>query len=303
MTAKILEGAEVAQAMEGRLFSELECLQDLGIVPTLAIVRAGDHSGNMLFERRVIECAQRVGVEVQNVVLPEDATQRDLLVTLKKLNEDPLLHGVLMCRPLPAHLNEDKARNMLDPQKDVDGVNDVSLGRMFVGNETGYLPCTAQACIEILDHFGYDLNGKEVVVVGRSLAVGRPVAMLLLGRNATVTIAHSQTERLDELIRKAEIVISCVGSPQVFGSEYFSPGQTVIDVGTNFIGDNIMVGDVDFDKVKDTVAAITPVPGGVGKVVTSTLVKHAVEAIKKRHGDMEIFQDDEGMCNVRFRRN
>lgn len=302
MTAKVLRGTEVAEAMENRLFSEVECLKDLGITPTLAIVRVGERSDDIFFEKRVTQCATRVGVAVRHIILDENATQRELILTIRSLNDDQIVHGILLCRPLPDHFDEDIIRNTVDPLKDVDGITDESLAKMFVGSESGYVPCTAQACIEMLDYFNYDLKGKNIVVIGRSLIVGRPTAMLLLGKNATVTITHSLTENLTDFVRGADIVISCVGSAGMLGRDYFSAGQTVIDVGTNFIDAETLVGDVNFEEARQVVEAITPVPGGMGTVTTAALVKHVVQAVKKLHGDMEIFQDDGGVCNVRFRK-
>jgi len=298
MSAKVLQGAEVAQSIERKVLSEVECLKGLGVTPTLAILRIGEKYSDLLFERRVAESAARVGINVRHIALSDDVSQREVILTVQNLNEDLSIHGILMCRPLPEHIDEYKVRNMIDPAKDTDGITDVSLARMFVGSQGGYTPCTAQACMEILDHYSYDLKGKNIIVVGRSLAVGRPVAMLLLERSATVTIAHSQTENLIDLVRQAEIVVTSVGSPHMFGPEYFVPGQTVIDVGTNFVTEKKLIGDVDFDAVQETVAAITPVPGGVGTVTSSTLVKHVMESVKKQFGNMEISQNEEGVCNI-----
>jgi methylenetetrahydrofolate dehydrogenase (NADP+)/methenyltetrahydrofolate cyclohydrolase len=225
--------------------------------------------------------ADRVGVSVVNVVVPEDVMQKDLILAIESLNSDEGVHGVLLFRPLPDHIDEDVVRNALDPRKDVDGITDLSLAVVFTGEGTGFAPCTAQACIEILDYYGIELMGRRAVVVGRSLVIGKPVAMKLLDRHATVTIAHSKTKDLAEVVRTAQIVIACVGRARMLDRSYLSEGQVVVDVGVNVCEDGSLVGDVDMAGAKDLVAAITPVPGGVGTVTTSTLIKHVVEAAQR----------------------
>jgi len=214
-------------------------------------------------------------------VLPLDVTEDALINEVLKLNADDSVHGVLMFRPLPEHIDEDKVRNMLTPAKDIDGVTDLSLAGVFAGIDTGFAPCTAAACMEILDYFDVDCKGKNAVVVGRSLVIGKPAAMMLLERNATVTIAHSRTADLPAVVRNADIVIAAVGRFRMLDASYFTEGQVVIDVGINFNDDGDMAGDVDFEAVEGIVQAITPVPGGVGTVTTSVLMKHVVEAAQR----------------------
>lgn len=281
MTASVLKGFDVVEAMNAQIAEEVEKLKGKGIVPLLAILRVGERGDDVSYERGATKRAEKVGVAIKNVVLPENVAQEDLLAAIEALNNDQAVHGVLMFRPLPVHIDEEAVRNALDPKKDVDGITDLSLAGVFSGTNTGYAPCTAQACMEIIDHFGYQLKGKNVVVIGRSLVVGKPLAMMLLGRHATVTIAHSRTENLAQIAAGADVVIACVGRAQMIDESYLSQGQIVIDVGINFTPEGSLVGDVDFESAQAVVEAITPVPGGVGTVTTSTLMKHVVEAASK----------------------
>ena len=278
MAASVLKGSDVVEAMNVQIAEGAEFLKEKGIVPLLAILRVGERGDDVSYERGAIKRAEKVGVATKNVIFPENVAQEDLLAAIEDLNNDQAVHGVLIFRPLPTHIDEDAVCNALDPKKDVDGITDLSLAGVFSGNNTGYAPCTAQACMEIIDHFGYQLKGKNVVVIGRSLVVGKPLAMMLLGRHATVTIAHSRTENLAQIAAAADVVIACVGRAQMVDESYLSQGQIVIDVGINVTSEGALVGDVDFESAQAVVEAITPVPGGVGTVTTSTLMKHVVEA-------------------------
>lgn len=278
----ILKGSEVVEAMNRKIAAEVEHLKAAGVVPTLAIVRVGERSDDISYERGATKRAEKLGVGVKSLVLPEDVSQEGLLRVLSELNVADEVHGVLLFRPLPSHIDEDVVRNVLDPHKDVDGITDLSLAGVFAGTGAGYAPCTAQACIEMLDYFGYGLKGKRALVIGRSLVVGKPVAMMLLDRHATVTIAHSRTEDLPRLCREAEVVIACVGRAKMVGEDYLNAGQIVVDVGINVTEDGSLTGDVDFEAAEGIVAAITPVPGGIGTVTTSVLIKHVIEAARKK---------------------
>lgn len=282
MTAKILKGAEVIETMNADLFSQSEALRADGINPTLAIVRVGERGDDISYERGATKRAEKVGVDVKNVLLSEDVTEDELIKVIKDINADDSVHGVLMFRPLPSHIDEDVVRNMLEPSKDIDGITDLSLAGVFAGIDTGYAPCTAQACMEILAHYGYDLQGKSAVVVGRSLVIGKPVAMMLLGKNATVTMCHSRSQDLPDIVSAADIVIACVGRANMVNADYLSEGQVVIDVGINVTEAGSLAGDVDFQAAEQIVEAITPVPGGVGTVTTSVLMKHVIDAASKR---------------------
>ncbi len=282
MAARVLKGSEVVDAMNAQIASEVERLNHEGVVPTLAILRVGEHGDDVSYERGATKRAEKLGIAVRNVVLPENVTQADLIAAIEQLNGDGAVDGVLMFRPLPAHIDENAVRNVLDRKKDVDGITDLSLAGVFSDNDTGYAPCTAQACMEILDHFGFELKGKNVVVVGRSLVVGKPVAMMLLRRHATVTIAHSRTQELPRIVAAADVIVACVGRARMIDASYLSEGQVIIDVGINVTEEGSLTGDVDFEAAETLAEAITPVPGGVGTVTTSTLMKHVVQAASQR---------------------
>jgi methylenetetrahydrofolate dehydrogenase (NADP+)/methenyltetrahydrofolate cyclohydrolase len=213
--------------------------------------------------------------------LRSEATQDELLELIGKINKDTSIHGVLLFRPLPKHMDEDKICNALSPEKDIDGITDGSLAGVFAGRPRGFAPCTAQACMAILDHFGVELKGKKVTVVGRSLVVGKPVAIMLMGRHATVTICHTRTVDMPAACRDAEILIVAAGRAGVVDSSFFSSGQTVVDVGINVDDKGKLCGDVNFEQADPIVEAITPVPGGVGTVTTSILVDHVIEAARR----------------------
>jgi methylenetetrahydrofolate dehydrogenase (NADP+)/methenyltetrahydrofolate cyclohydrolase len=279
---RILKGTEVVEALDAVTAEGVEALKAKGTEPTLAVLRVGERGDDISYERGVAKRAEKVGVAVRNIVLPSDVEQDELIQAVKGLNADSTVHGVLMFRPLPSSLDENTVRNTLNPAKDIDGITDLSLAGVLAGVNTGYAPCTPSACMEILEHFGIDIRGKNAVVIGRSLVVGKPVAMMLLGRNATVTVCHSQTKGLSAVVRSADIVIACVGRAHMLGTDYLSPGQVVIDVGINVTDNGTLIGDVDFEAARDIVAAITTVPGGVGTVTTSVLVKHVVEAAMRQ---------------------
>lgn len=280
--ATLLKGAAVADAINERSKTDIPALAERGITPTLAMVRVGSRGDDIAYENGASKRCDKVGVKVKSIVLPEDVTQSGLLETIEDLNRDRLVHGVLIFMPLPKHLDGEAVRRALLPEKDVDGITSGSLAGVFTGSGEGFAPCTAQACIEILDYYGVNCRGKRAVVVGRSLVVGKPAAMLLMAKNATVTTCHTKTVDMPSITKNAEILIAAAGKANALGAEYLSRGQTVIDVGINFI-DGKMCGDVDFAAAEPVVGAITPVPGGVGTVTTSVLVSHVVEAANRQN--------------------
>lgn len=283
--AKILSGKEVAAALNSRLQARAAALAEQGILPTLAIVRVGEREDDLSYERGAMKRCGTVGVAVRPFVLPADVRQDELLAVIRQINEDPAIHGCLLFRPLPKHLDERAVCEALRPEKDVDCITSGSLAAVFSGQGAGYPPCTAQAVLEILDHFGCELRGKRVTVVGRSLVVGKPVSMMLLGRHATVTICHTRTADLPGQCRQAEILVAAAGKAGVIGKEHVSPGQVVVDVGINWdAAAGRLRGDVDFEQAEPLVEAITPVPGGVGAVTTSVLVGHVVDAAARAAG-------------------
>lgn len=283
--AEILKGAPVAAALNEKITEDVARLREKGIVPTLAILRVGERDDDLSYERGAMKRCASVGVEVKNVVLPADVDSATFFDTLDSINNDRNVHGILMFRPLPKHLDGEKARQMLSPAKDVDGCTDGSLAGVFTNTELGFAPCTAQAAMEILDYYNIDCTGKNAAVIGRSLVVGRPAAMMLMHRNATVTICHTRTTGMAEITRKADILIVCAGQMETIGAEYLREGQVVVDVGIGWNeAKGKLCGDVKFEEAEAALGetgAITPVPGGVGAVTTSVLVSHVVEAAKK----------------------
>lgn len=257
-------------------------LEEQGIHATLAILRVGERSDDMSYERGAMKRCAMVGIRVKNVVLPEDIDNEKFLETIDTLNTDPAVHGILMFRPLPRHLDETEACRRISPLKDVDGCTQQSLAAVFAGTKGGFPPCTAQAVIEILDHYRVNCKGKRAVVVGRSLVVGRPLSMLLMHKNATVTICHTKTEDMPSITKQADILVVCAGQMESIGAAYLSEKQTLIDVGIHWNeAKGKLCGDVKFEEAEPMVSAVTPVPDGVGGVTTSVLCKHVIEAAKR----------------------
>ncbi|MGN8874511.1 bifunctional 5,10-methylenetetrahydrofolate dehydrogenase/5,10-methenyltetrahydrofolate cyclohydrolase [Pseudoflavonifractor sp. HCP28S3_F10] len=282
--AAILSGKEVAAALSDSLVRRTAALTARGVTPTLAIVRVGEREDDLSYERGAVKRCEKIGVAVRHFVLDAGCTQEELLEVIGRVNADPGIHGCLLFRPLPRHIDDEAVRQALAPEKDVDGITDGSLAGVFAGVKRGFPPCTAQACMEILAHYNYDLTGKKVAVVGRSLVVGRPVAMMLLQKNATVTICHTRTADMPAVCREAEILVVAAGRAGVVDASFAAPGQVVVDVGINVNEEGRLCGDVAFDQVEPVVDAITPVPGGVGSVTTCVLVGHVVEAAERACG-------------------
>jgi methylenetetrahydrofolate dehydrogenase (NADP+)/methenyltetrahydrofolate cyclohydrolase len=276
--AKQLLGKEVAAALNERIKANVAELKEKGVNPTLGIVRVGERPDDLSYERGATKRCDTLGVAVEKFLLPADVTQEELMATIEKVNNDDNIHGVLIFRPLPKHLDEAAVIKALKPEKDVDGITDGSMVGVFAGTKQGFPPCTPSACMEILDHYGIDCTGKKAVVVGRSLVVGKPAAMMLIKKNATVTVCHTRTVDMPSVVKEADIVIVAAGRAGVVDASYVSAGQTIIDVGINMNAEGKLCGDVKYDEVEPIVDAITPVPGGVGAVTTSVLVGHVVEA-------------------------
>ncbi len=279
--AKILKGKEVIDSLNEELRERSKVLNEEGITPTLGIVRLGERPDDMAYERGALKRAENTGVNVQQFVFDKDMSQDELLDEIDKINNDDSIHGVLMFRPLPPQIDDETVRNALAPEKDVDGITDISMAGVYSGSDTGFPPCTAEACIQILDYYDVDLKGKNVAVIGRSQVIGKPVAMMLIGKNATVTVCHTKTEDMADICHNKDIIIAAAGHQGTVTEDFLSPDQTVIDVAINFDDDGNMCGDVDFPAAENIVDAITPVPGGVGTVTTSMLMKHVIEAAEK----------------------
>ncbi len=289
--AKLLLGKEVTDALNANLQNRTAALREKGVVPTLGIIRVGEDPSDISYEKGALKRAELVGVEVKQYLLPSDASKEAVLAVIDEINADDSVHGVLMFRPLPKHLKADQNEicNRLDPKKDMDCMTHMSNAGVFEGLDLGYAPCTPAACMEILDFYGIDCKGKNAVVIGRSLVVGKPAAMMLMGKNATVTVCHTKTVNTAEICRNADIIVSAAGVLNSLTADFVRPGQTVIDVSINWDAEKInakggkggIAGDAKFDEVEAIVDAITPVPGGVGAVTTSVLMKHVVEAAER----------------------
>ena len=280
--ANILKGALVADRIYEDLWKRSEILKGKGIEPCLCILRLGEETGDVSYERAVKKAACRAGVELVLKSMSRDCSQDELMTQIRQINEDDKIHGCLMFRPLPKQLDEDAACQALDPAKDLDGMGSASLARVFTGRGEGFCPCTAQAVMEMLRERAVDLRGKNVAVLGRSLVIGRPVAMLLMQENATVTICHSATKNMAEICRKSDIIVSAMGRGRSIGRDYLSPGQILIDVGVSPAPEGGICGDFDMEAAEELAEAVTPVPGGVGSVTAAVLLKHCVEAAERR---------------------
>lgn len=279
--AELLLGKSVVEHIAADLGPRIAALKSAAVEPTLAIVRMGERPDDLSYERTACKRAESLGIAVRSIVLDAAASQEQLEAVLREVNEDKGIHGCLMFRPLPAHIDDACACASLDASKDIDGITLDSLGAVFTDGRTGFPPSTAAACMEVLDCYGVPLKGKHVAVVGRSLVIGKPVAMMLLARHATVTMCHSRTDDLAGVCRAADIVICATGRARAFGAEFFSSEQTVLDVGINFDDEGNLCGDVDFDAVEPLVGAITPVPRGIGTVTTSVTMLHVVQAAER----------------------
>lgn len=281
MIPHILGSKPVVEAMDIDLRPRVELLRQKGIIPTLAIVRIGNRPDDVSYERTAIKRAESLDMAVRVFELPEDAPYELIAGNIEFINEEPSIHGCLVFRPLPEFLDEKALCDLLVAHKDVDGISTAALAGIFTDDPDSLPPATAEACIKVLDHYGISLEGKHVVVVGRSLVIGKPVSMMLLRHNASVTICHSKTENLASITRNADIVICATGRARAYGADYFVPGQVVLDVGINFDEEGHMCGDVDFEAVEPLVAAITPVPGGIGSVTTSCTMEHTIVSAER----------------------
>jgi methylenetetrahydrofolate dehydrogenase (NADP+)/methenyltetrahydrofolate cyclohydrolase len=276
--AELLKGAPVAAALNGKLAARVAGLAALGIKAGMCIVRVGARQDDLAYERGVIKRFGTIGIGCKIVELPIDIAQQSLIDEIKKINADDSIHGVMIFRPLPPQLDESVVKHVLDPKKDMDCLTPVNVAKVFEGDETGYPPCTPQAVMEMLDFYGVDLKGKRVTLVGRSMVVGKPLAMMLLKKHATITICHTRTVDLAKTCREAEILIAAAGKAKMIKADFVFPGQTVIDVGINVDEAGNLCGDVDQAGVENIVAALSPVPSGIGTVTTSILAQNVVQA-------------------------
>lgn len=284
--AILLKGKEVADAMKVDLTKKVDELKAKGITPKLGIVRVGARPDDLFYEGGAKKTCESIGMEYEVFEYPEDIGQEDFEKAVTEVGANKEINGILMFAPLPKHLDEKKIRELIPVEKDVDCMTLGSAAKVFADDLTGFPPCTPTACMDILSYFDIPLKGKKAVVLGRSLVVGKPVAMLLLRENATVTICHSRTENLPAVCAEADVLIAAVGRAKMVTADYVKPGQVVIDVGINEDPDNPgkYCGDVDFGAVEPIVEKITPVPGGVGSVTTAVLCKQTIMACEMQNG-------------------
>jgi len=278
----ILEGKPVAEKVLAGVRAGVDALRArTGAAPTLAVVLIGNFAPSKVYVANKKRAAESVGIASKDFIHPDGLTQSELVRLLRSLNEDRSIHGILLQLPLPKGLDEDEAIDAIAPEKDADGLHPTNLGHLLAGTPR-VLPCTPAGCLEILDHYGAELKGAEAVVVGRSRLVGKPLAQLLLGRHATVTMCHTRTRDLAEHTRRADILCVAAGRPQVITGDMVTPGAWVIDVGINRLDSGKLVGDVDFESVSPRVHAITPVPGGVGRMTVAMLMKNTLMAAERQ---------------------
>lgn len=274
-----LRGKKVSDGIKEYVSKELETLS---FVPKLAIVRVGENPDDMSYERSATKKLKSFGLDVASYVFPQDISDEAFKKAFKDINEDDEVTGILLLRPLPRTINEKDIENMIDPKKDLDGISPINIAKVFAGDTTGFSPCTAEAVIEVLKAYDIELTGKRVTVVGRSMVVGKPVSMLLLKENATVTMTHTRTVNLKKTCSDAEIVIAAAGRAKMLNSDYCGQDAVMIDVGINVDENGKLCGDVDYSTLDGKASAATPVPGGVGTVTTAVLAKHLIQAAKMR---------------------
>lgn len=274
----LMKGADVAKTMKEDLTGEARRLKDRGILPSLTIVRVGARPDDLAYERGARKRMEMIGIECKVVELPETITQAEFEKTFFKINEDPKVHGILLFRPLPGHLDEGPVVSRINPLKDVDCMCPVNIAKVFSGDETGHAPCTPEAVMEMLDYYKIDPKGKKVTVIGRSMVVGKPLSMMLLKRHATVTICHTRTKDLTVTFREAEILVAAAGKARMVTADMVGDGAVVVDVGINVDDKGNLCGDVDFEAAEPATSYISPVPRGVGSVTSSVLAKHVLKA-------------------------
>lgn len=276
--AEILKGNVVAAGIKEQMKAKLIELERTGKYTTLGIIRLGSNAGDVSYEKSIIKACDAIGIRSKVFEEDQSLDTKGLIDLMEKLNNDDNISGILLFRPLPKHIDEEAIRNSIDPKKDVDCMHPLNLEKIFEGDLNGFSPCTPKAAMEILLFNNIDLEGKNVVVINRSMVVGKPLAMMLLEKNATVTICHSRTKDLHEITKRADVVVTALGKPKYFDAKYFNENSVVIDVGVGIDSDGKLSGDVDYDGVFDIVKMITPVPGGVGSVTTTILLNQVLLA-------------------------
>ncbi len=277
----VLKGVDVAKAINGRISEGLKGLEKS---PKLAIVRVGERPDDLAYERAAVKKMEKLGMEAEVFAFKEDTGEDEFLKAFADINSDDSIDGILLFKPLPKHIDPKKADSIIDPGKDLDGISPVNMAKVYAQDESGFAPCTAQAVIEALKYADVELEGKNVTVIGRSLVIGKPVSMLLIKNNATVTVCHTRTKDIEKICRGADILVAAAGKARMAGKEFVKEGQIVMDVGINVDENGNMCGDVDFEAVADKCALITPVPGGIGSITTSVLAEHLLKAACRKIG-------------------
>ncbi len=282
-----LHGETVKENIEKYIIRSVDEYGERGIVPKLAVIRAGDDDGQIYYENAILRLSGAYGIETQVINFTSGVSQALVEATLQAVNEDEGVHGIIMLRPFPEGIDEERLRALINPLKDVDAITDISIAGLFAGKKDAFSACTAEACMELTRFYGINPSGLRVTVIGRSLTVGRPLAMMMLNENATVTICHSHTPKEDQIsaCKEADIVVLATGITQFYGSEYFRDGQTVLDAGTGTGSDGKMHGDLDIEEIQRSgninELAYTPVPGGIGVVTTAILLRNIIKAVRK----------------------
>lgn len=276
----ILKGSQVAKDMMEKLTKEIKDLKEKNILPHLGIVRVGNREDDLAYERSAKKRMESIGIMCTVFEFPEDIKQEEFAKELERINDNSSIHGILLFRPLPKHLNEKELQLIINTLKDVDCMNPINIAKVFSGDNLGYAPCTAEAVMELLDYYNINVEGLRVTVIGRSMVVGKPLAMLMLKKNATVTICHTKTKNLEEVCRESDILVAAAGKAKAINERFIKEGSIVIDVGINIDDEGNLCGDVDYESVVDKVAYITPVPGGVGSITTLVLAKHVIKGAK-----------------------
>ena len=279
--AALMKGAACAKAIRSGIEASVEVLRAQKMQPGLGILRIGEREDDIAYERSAIKKAEQVGIAVKKTVLPQESTTEQCLQALMALNQDPAVHGILLFRPLPKHIDEDAVIRALAVEKDIDGRTPGSLAKVFMGESDGFAPCTAEAVVRLLSYEQYPWKGKHAVVLGRSLVVGKPLAMLMLAKNATVTVCHSATENLPEVCAQADLLVAAIGRARMIDKSYVKPGAVVVDVGINVDEQGALCGDVDTESALERAALVTPVPGGLGAVTSWLLLEHVVKAAER----------------------
>lgn len=281
MAAQIIDGKAIAAKVRQKIGETVATLKQNGVTPGLAVVLVGDDPASRVYVGMKKKMCVELGMYSADHELPANTSEQELLALIDQLNNDPRVHGILVQLPLPDHIDSDKVLEAISPDKDADGFHPYNVGRLAIGKPT-FQPCTPYGVMVMLDEIGYDLKGKDVVVVGRSNIVGKPVALMCLSRHATVTICHSRTKDLAEVVRRADVVIAAVGKPEMVKGDWIKPGAVVIDVGINRVGEKKLVGDVEYAAAAERASAITPVPGGVGPMTIAMLLQNPLESAQRQ---------------------